>query len=66
MKTLIWIVIALVVIGGIAWFLSSDAAQSSDALEQQDNYDPLSENGRIIDTEDKVFEELDEAIAELA
>lgn len=61
MKILIWIIVALVVIGGIAWFLSSDTADSSNVLEQE-NVDQLTESGRIIDTDNKVFDEIEEAV----
>ena len=64
MKLLIWLIVAVVIVGGMAWFLSSDTADSSDALEQQ-NVDPLSESGRIIDTDTKVLEEIDDALAGL-
>ena len=58
----IWMIIAVVVIGGIIWLLSSDTAESSSVLEQQNNVDPLLENGRIIDTDTKVFEEIEDAV----
>ena len=48
MKALIWIIIALVFVGGIVWFLSSDVAESSNALYEESNTaDQLSENGRV-------------------
>ena len=62
MKALIWIIVAVTVIGGLAWFLSSDTANSSRTLDQQDNVDPLLDSGRIIDTDTKIFEEIDDAI----
>ena len=67
MKILIWVIVAVVIVAGLAWFLSSDAAESSDALEEQNpsGVDQLSENGRIIDSDKKVLEEIDESMLEL-
>ncbi len=65
MKILIWIIVTIVIVGGLFWFLSSDTAESSNFLEEQNNTDPLSENGRIIDTDTKVFEEINDAVSGL-
>ena len=63
MKALIWIIIAVVVVGGVAWFLSSDtSSNNSSGTNNQNSIDQLSENGRIIDTDAKVFEEIDDAV----
>ncbi len=64
MKLLIWIVIALVIIGGIAWFMSSnDIDLDGDASDS--DVDTLSENGRVIDTDTAVFDEIDDAMGEI-
>ncbi len=64
MKMFIWIIVAIIIVGGIAWFLSSSnkASDTSSDNNQQDSIDQLSENGRIIDTDAKVFEEIDDAV----
>ncbi|MBS3083430.1 hypothetical protein J4423_01355 [Candidatus Pacearchaeota archaeon] len=68
MKILIWIIVAIVIVGGLFWFMSGDSNNSSNDSENQQNSgntDTLSENGRVIDTDDKVFEEIDEALTGL-
>ena len=60
MKILIWIIVAIVIVGGLFWFMSGDSNQQNSG-----NTDTLSENGRVIDTDDKVFEEIDEALTGL-
>ena len=68
MKTLIWIIVAIVIIGGLVWFMSRDSNNSSNdsgSGTNQGSTDTLSENGRVIDTDDAVFEEIDDALAGL-
>ena len=65
MKILVWIIVAIVIVGGLFWFFSSpETADSSNDTEQQ-NTDTLSENGRVIDTDDKVLAEIDDALTGL-
>ena len=63
MKALIWIIIALVIIGGVAWMITSN--NSSDSSDSSGNNDPLSESGRVIDTDTAVFDEIDDALSGL-
>lgn len=67
MKILIWIIVALVIIGGLAWFFSSGTKESGslDVQEQQNNVDISSENSRVIGTDTQVFDEIDDALAGL-
>ncbi len=63
MKTLIWIVIGLIIVGGIIWAVySNDSSEPSDSTE---NNNLLSENGRVTDTEDNILAEIDESIGYL-
>ncbi|MBS3081715.1 hypothetical protein J4416_02115 [Candidatus Pacearchaeota archaeon] len=63
MKLLIWVIVAIVVVGGLAWFLSADKSESSSQQQQQtDNAEQLSEDGRIISTDEDVFSEIDDAL----
>ena len=62
MKILIWIIVAIVIVGGLVWFFSSPTAVDQSNNENQPTPDTLSENGRVIDTDDKVFEEIDDAL----
>jgi len=71
MKILMWIIVAIVIVGGLFWFFSSpETADSSNntgsETNQANSADTLSENGRVIDTDDKVFEEIDEALSSLS
>ncbi len=63
MKALIWIIIGLILVGGIAWLLSTNDIESSDVLENIPTpADTLSEAGRVIDTDTAVFDEIDDAL----
>ena len=63
MKTLIWIVIGLIIVGGIIWAVySNDSSKPSESME---NKDQLLENGRVTDTEENILAEIDESIGYL-
>ncbi len=65
MKILIGIIVAVVLIGGLVWFFSSDTTPVNEEQQNQVT-DQLSESGgRVIDTDDKVFEEIDDAMNSL-
>ena len=65
MKLLIGIIVLIVLVGGLVWFFSSPSAIDSSNNENQPNTDTLSENGRVLDTDDKVFEEIEDALTGL-
>lgn len=65
MKILIWVIVALVVVGGLVWFLSSDTTESVNTPEDQNNIEDISENNNIIDTDSAVFDEIDDALGTL-
>lgn len=58
MKTIVWIIIAVIAIGAVALFISSNNTQESDN-PQTDN---LSDTGRVTDTDENILAEIDEAI----
>ena len=58
MKALIWIVIGLVVIGGLVWLVSTDTETS----DINGKIDALSDSGRALTTDTAVFEEIEDAI----
>ncbi len=63
MKSLIWIIIGLVIVGGIVWTIySNDSSESSDSVEKNEQ---LSENGRVTDTNENILAEIDESIGYL-
>ena len=63
MKSLIWIVIGLVIVGGIIWAIySNDSSKPTDSVESKDQ---LLENGRVTDTEENILDEIDESIGYL-
>jgi len=69
MKILIWIIVALVVVGGLAWFLSSDSSTNTDNTDSNFNKNQVpsgqvTESGSI-ESDDQVFEEIDNALSEL-
>ncbi len=59
MKIIVWVLAILLFIGGLFYFISS--SDTSDSSESN-KIDALSENGRVLDTDIAVFEELDDAI----
>ena len=66
MKALIWIIVALVIVGGLAWFLSSDES-NGDKIESgagQQGTSRIIETGSI-SSDDNIFTEIDNALAEL-
>ncbi len=63
MNSLIWIIIGLIIFGGIIWALySNDSSKPSESME---NKDQLLENGRVTDTEENILAEIDESIGYL-
>ena len=68
MKILIWIIVAIVLVGGLVWFMSGDSnnlSNNSGSETNEGNSVDISENGRVIDTDDKVLAEIDDALAGL-
>lgn len=63
MKILIWVIVAIVFIGGLAWFLSPDS--NYEEQETSQNIDQELEGGEIIDTEENLLTEIDNALAGL-
>ncbi|MEK6847335.1 MAG: hypothetical protein AABY16_04155 [Nanoarchaeota archaeon] len=68
MKSIVWTIVALVIFGGIAWFFLSDNSESD--TQQTDssddvNVDELSVEGRVLETDDNVFSEIDDAVNDL-
>lgn len=65
MKILIWIIVALVIVGGLAWFMSSDPTSTlTNDGQEQDNLQQITESTSI-ESDDEVFTEIDQALAEL-
>ncbi len=66
MKIIIWAIVAIVVIGGLAWFMSSDSSQSSTSNTENQNTGPqeITESGNI-NSNDQVFNEIDNALSAL-
>lgn len=66
MKIIIWLIVAIVVIGGLAWFLSSDSTQSSKSNTENQNTgsQEITESGNI-NSNDQVFNEIDNALSAL-
>jgi len=63
MKILIWVIVAIVLIGGLAWFLSSDSTYEEQETSQ--NTGQELEGGEIIDTEENLITEIDNALNNL-
>lgn len=63
MKLIIWIIIAVIIIGSIFLFLSSNNDEIDNSSEDlNERVDSLSENGRVIDSDTNVLAELDDAL----
>ncbi|MSS74351.1 hypothetical protein EXS72_01790 [Candidatus Pacearchaeota archaeon] len=63
MKLIIWIIIAVIIIGSIFLFLSSNNDEIDKSREEiNERVDSLSENGRVIDSDTNVLAELDDAL----
>ncbi|MBM3232465.1 hypothetical protein FJZ21_03775 [Candidatus Pacearchaeota archaeon] len=65
MKLLIWGIVVLVIIGGLAWFMSGDSEDSS--TEGGSSVAPSSEitESSSIESDDEVFAEIDNALEDL-
>jgi hypothetical protein len=64
MKIIIWIIVAIVVIGGLAWFMSSDSIQDSTNNTGNTGSQEIIESGSI-NSNDQVFNEIDNALSSL-
>lgn len=60
MKALIWIIIAIIVLGGLFWYASSN----NDSSESNSNsaLDGSSIETRVLNTDTDVFNEIDETV----
>jgi cell division septal protein FtsQ len=70
MKILIWVIVALVIVGGLTWFLSPNKSNVEKITnvgsnnQQQQNTQQVTETGSIT-SDDEVFNEIDNALAGL-
>jgi len=67
MKILMWIIVAVVLVGGLAWFLSSDESDANNTESEnlpEQNPSQITESGSI-ESDDEVFSEIDNAVEEL-
>ncbi|MEK6916070.1 MAG: hypothetical protein AABW89_06025 [Nanoarchaeota archaeon] len=64
MKIIIWLIVAIVLVGGLAWFLSSDT-ENINSLNEEKDTSQISEEGRVIDTDNAVLDEIDEVLSEI-
>ena len=64
MKIIIWLIVAIVLVGGLAWFLSSDT-ENINSLNEEKDTSKISEEGRVIDTDNAVLDEIDEVLSEI-
>ena len=58
MKILIWIIVALVIVGGLAWFMSGDSTTNSEESFQSTEVTESSS----IESDQQVFTEIDNAL----
>ncbi len=68
MKIIIWAIVAIVIVGGIAWFISSDNSEAnSQQIDNEENNNPnqISEDNTL-ETDDDVFNEIDDALNSLS
>jgi hypothetical protein len=61
-KTIIWIIIAIIVVGGIFLLVDSNETLINESNSQVDDIDQLSESGRVTNTNENILAEIDEAI----
>lgn len=59
-KILMWIVVAIVIVGGLAWFMSSDST-SSNTNTQQTQGTEVTQSSSIV-SDEQVFTEIDNAL----
>ncbi|MEK6908691.1 MAG: hypothetical protein AABX23_01420 [Nanoarchaeota archaeon] len=64
MKILIWIIVALVIVGGLAWFMSGDKETSTNTQQNSLENTGITESSSI-GSDDQVFTEIDNALSEL-
>lgn len=63
MKILMWIIVAIVIIGGLAWFMSGDNESTNNAGNQQ-SINEVTESSSI-ESDEQVFTEIDNALEDL-
>jgi hypothetical protein len=61
-KTIIWIIIAIILVGGIFLLVDSNETPINESNSQVDDIDQLSESGRVTNTNENILAEIDEAI----
>ena len=66
MKILFWIIVALVIVGGLFWFMSpnSEDKTSNQNNDQEGSTNKITESTSI-ESDDEVFNEIDNALSEL-
>jgi len=67
MKAVIWIIVAIVIVGGLVWFFSTTPPDPTypEDNNQQNNRDQLSADGRVLETDTDIFDEIDDAVGYL-
>lgn len=67
MKILVWIIVALVIVGGLVWFLSSPSTEetSNTTGSSDTNNENQVTQGSSISSDEDVFAEIDAAMEDL-